>query len=226
MKRLVRTAALVMTAVLSLAAGKPHPNWNATVTVTPKGTHVLGNPNATVKVTEFVSYTCPHCSTFQKQSEVPMRLAYVPPGKVSIEVRHLLRDPIDLTVAMLTNCGSPEGFFKRHHVFLGGQDKWLVRMGSTSEAQRKRWTTGEMSTRLRAIASDFKFYPIMASFGYSRSAVDRCLSDKDMAEKLTAQTKAASELGVTGTPSFAIDGLLLAATHSWSDLEPQIKARL
>ena len=35
-------------------------------------------------------------------TEAPLKIGYVHSGKVSVEIRHMLRDPIDLTVAMLT----------------------------------------------------------------------------------------------------------------------------
>lgn len=226
----MRLSAMIATLAAALA-GSTAPaaartNWTAKVTVAADGSHVLGNPDAKVKVTEYVSYTCPHCSTFQKESEAPMRLAYVMPGKVSVNVRHYLRDPVDLTVAMLTNCGDPAGFFKRHNIFLYNQEKWFAKMGDMSEAQRKRWTTGEMATRLQAVASDFDFYSTMAGQGYTRSKVNQCLSDMGTAKRLVAQTEAAQASGIEGTPSFAIDGALLAATHNWQALDMQIKARM
>jgi protein-disulfide isomerase len=228
--RIVRMTAMAGAMLLSLAAGMvvaaERQNWTATVSVTPSGSHVLGNPDAPVKLTEYVSYTCPHCAHFEQEADAPMRLAYVMPGKVSIEVRHLLRDPVDLTVALLTNCGDPSGFFKLHHTFLYDQDKWITKMGDMTEAQRKRWTTGEMPARLRAIADDFDFYAIMAQNGISRAAVDRCLSDKAKAQKLVSESEKAKDFGVTGTPSFALNGVLLAATHSWDSLDVQIRARL
>src|SRR5690606_26378810 len=127
--------------------------WLATVAVGADGTHVLGNPDATVKLDEFISYTCPHCANFEKQAEAPIRLAYVMPGKLSVRIVHLIRDPVDLTVAMLTNCGDPAGFFLRHQIFLQSQDKWLARMDGMTDAQRQRWTSGDLPARMRAIAS-------------------------------------------------------------------------
>jgi len=44
--------------------------------------------------------------------------------------------------------------------------------------------------------------------------------------RITAQTDAASKLGVDSTPSFAINGQVLADTHSWELLAPQITAQL
>lgn len=223
--RYLKALAATAFAILAVAAGKPHPNWTATVTATDSGTYVLGNPDADIKVAEYVSYTCPHCATFQKQSDAPMRLAYITPGKVSVEVRHLVRDPVDMTVALLTHCGDPKGFFSRHNAFLRSQEDWLTRMGGMSEAQQQRWQTGPYPARMQAIASDFDFYATMTRRGYTRSDINRCLSDEAMMRKLAAQTQTAMKDGVTGTPSFAINGVLLAATHNWQALDSQIKAR-
>ena len=44
-----------------------------------------------------------------------------------VEVRHLIRDPIDMTVAMLTNCGMPARFFGNHNMFLASQNTWIGR---------------------------------------------------------------------------------------------------
>jgi protein-disulfide isomerase len=143
-----------------------------------------------------------------------------------VEVRHLVRDPIDMTVAMLTNCGAPAKFFTNHTAFLRSQSRWLAAANSASPAQRSRWTSGTARERFQAIASDFGFYAIMASRGYDRMTVERCLADTAMAQKLAAQTSEAARLGVNGTPSFLINGELLAGTHDWQGLKPQLDARM
>jgi len=225
MKRIVRIAAIAAAAALTIAAGKPSSNWLQTVTVTANGGHVLGNPDAKVKLTEYVSYTCPHCGHFHKEADGALKIAYVMPGKASIEVQHIIRDPVDLTVAMLTNCGKPSGFFQRHDDFMSRQDKWLAKIGDMTNAQQERWYNGPMPTRLQAIASDFDFYQIMEQRGFSITQVNRCLSDKAMGERITQQTVQASDLGVNATPSFAINGVVLAGTHDWASLNPQLAAR-
>lgn len=219
--RLLGLAAVLM----CIGASAPARNWNATVTLTPGGGHLLGNPAAKVRLTEYISYTCPHCADFEVQSEAPLRLAYVAPGKLAIEVRHMIRDPIDMTVAMLTNCGDPAKFFLNHAALMRGQSKWIAPLAHPSEAQLARWQTGDTLASFRNIANDFKLYDVMATRGYDRLTVDRCLSDKAMAERLAAQQADAIKLGVENTPSFAINGDLLFATHDWSLLEPQLAAR-
>lgn len=219
----LRGIAIAMAALFSIGA---HPNWTATVAVTPAGGHLLGNPAAKVRLVEYVSYTCSHCAHFQKQSEAVLRLAYVTPGKVSVEVRHLIRDPIDLTVAVLANCGPSTGFFRTHSTFLVTQDRWIRQMETASDVQKQRWTNGTTAARLRAIATDFGFYAIMEQRGLGRAAVDRCLADEALARRVAGQNAEAERLGIGGTPSFLLNGVLLAGTHDWPGLEPQIKARL
>jgi protein-disulfide isomerase len=223
--RLIRLAAMALAAVFAIAAAKPHPDWTATVALGEDGSHVLGNPEAEVKLTEFISYTCPHCASFHKEADAALKLGYVLRGKVSVEIRHLLRDPVDLAAALLTNCGDPNRFFRNHNMVLQSQDSWIEMMGTASAGQKQRWTSGQFGARMRAIANDFGFYRMMEQRGYRRSDLDRCLADQAMARKLTAQSQGALAAGVEGTPSFMLNGALLAGTHDWKALDEQLKAR-
>ncbi|MGH6786930.1 MAG: DsbA family protein [Novosphingobium sp.] len=222
-----RSLALAATALLTLAAGPaPRANWNATVAATPAGGYRLGNPAATVKVIEHASYTCPHCAEFEVQGTDRLRLAYVAGGKVSFEVRPYVRDPIDLTVAMLATCGDPGRFFLNHAAFMRSQSTWMRPLQSMSAGQQQRWFMGEDVARRRAIAADFKLYAIAATRGIDRIAADRCLGDQAKARRLAEVTAESDRIGVSGTPSFQINGNLLAATYEWDLLEPQIRAAL
>lgn len=225
MHHLLRPALLLAAATLTLGASPPQ-DWNRAVSRTAQQSHVIGNPAAKVKLTTWVSYTCPHCREFELESDAGLKLKYIRSGKVSVEIRHFLRDPIDLTVAMLTNCGPKEKFPLNHAAFMRSQPVWLAAAGRATQAQQSRWTNGDLPSRARAIASDFRFYQIMATRGYDRVAVDRCLADTGMAQRLAAGTEAASKLGVDHTPSFALDGALLYGTNGWGLLQPQIEARM
>lgn len=234
--KLAKLAAVVAIATLTLAAapptrrGLPPPapkthSWLQTVAVTPGGGHIVGNPQAAVKLVEFASYTCPHCANFERQGADALLVGYVDPGKVSFEVRHFVRDPVDMTVALLTNCGDPKRFFGNHTVFLRRQDRWIATMEKAGPGMRQRWSSGEFATRMRAIASDLGFYPMMAARGYDRPTIDRCLADQGKAQKLAEMTQAAIDSGVGGTPSFTIDGTL-SDIHDWRSLETALRDKL
>ncbi len=219
-------AGILSAAAMLVVAAAPTNGWTRTVAITPLGSHLIGNPAAKVKLVEYVSYTCPHCARFQTESEGVLQLAYLPSGRIAIEVRHMLRDPIDLTVALLTNCGSKDKFVLNHSAMLRSQATWTAPIAKSTPAQRQRWTTGEFATRNRAIAGDLKLYEAMASRGYDRTTLDRCLSDKAMAQRLVGQTKAGVDAGVNKTPSFAINGKLLDKTDTWAELRPQLDESL
>lgn len=220
--RLAIAGIIAMAASVALAAA---PNWLTTVDTT-SGGHKIGNPAAPVKLTEFVSYTCPHCAHFAKEGGGAIDM-YVASGKVQVDVRHVVRDAVDMTAAMLANCGPTAKFPRNHSTLMLSQDKWLPITSRASAAQKARWFNGPGPARRRAIASDLGFYPIMIARGYDRPALDRCLSDEALAKRLADQSAADdAKWNVKGTPSFAINGSMLAATYSWDLLQPQLDARL
>lgn len=199
-------------------------NWLTQVTVTDLG-HRIGNPAAPVKLTEYISYTCPHCAAFTREGEGPLELAYVAPGKVSLEIRHLLRDPIDAVAAQLLSCVAPAKFLSIHKELFLTQGAWARPLISPTAAQQARWRTPGAAGR-RAIAGDFKLYDLMERHGMNRAQADRCLNDQALAQKL-AETSARDwkATGNLGTPTFALDGVVLSGTYGWDALRPQLATR-
>lgn len=205
---------------LSASAAVAATNWLITVD-TRGGGHKIGNPAAKVKLTEFVSYTCPHCAHFQQEAGGAIDL-YVATGKVQLDVRHVVRDPVDLTAAMLANCGPTAKFPRNHKALMLSHDTWMATARRASAGQQARWTAGPGPARRRAIASDLKFYELMAARGYERVALDRCLSDEALARRLTDQTAADdAKWNIEGTPSFVVDGAMLG-TLEWQTLRKVI----
>lgn len=216
-------AAGALAAMAGVGVGAASSNWNTHV-VRADGAHVIGNPKATRVLTEFVSYTCPHCGDFARTGDEALKLAHVGPGKLRLEIRHIVRDPVDLTVAMMTWCGDPKKFPQNHAAFMHSQPRWLSLARSTTPAQRQRWSSGDIPARMRAVASDLDFYKIMEGRGYSRTDIDKCLADTSRANALAANsTRDAERYNVAGTPSFALDGKLLPEVHDWPTLEKHLR---
>lgn len=220
-----RAALSLLAAVLALAvpAAAQAP---LAVSRTAPGVHVIGENSAPLRLTEYVSYTCSHCADFEQEAGDALKLAYVGPGKIALEIRNLVRDPVDLTVAMLAHCGDAGKFAMNHAALMRSQDRWLGHLRETTAAQRARHQTGSNTDRRRAIARDAGLYDIMGTRGYDAPSLDRCLADEALARALAERSEEYWRSGVTGTPSFAIDGLLLRATHDWPSLKAQIDARL
>ena len=200
----------------------PGGNWGSMLAETDGG-HLFGNPDADRKLIEFMSYTCSHCATFARNGKGAIKVAYVPSGRISYEIRHLIRDPVDLSAALLTHCGDASKFGGNHEAIMYRFDEWMGKAAKATQAQRSRWQFGSLPARLQAIASDLDFYDIMETRGYGRAELDRCLSDEAKARAM-ADTSAADveKYGLTGTPSFVLDGELLEGTHDWLSLEKHL----
>lgn len=225
MVRVLNVALLVCAALPGPSVTAATPAWSNTITLT-KGGHLLGNPGAEVRLTEYVSYSCAKCTRYNIESDAVLRLAYIPSGRLAIEVHLLAENPVDLTAAMLAKCGPKERFFLNHNALLRSQAKWLPLLASATPAQRQRWSGADLGTRNRAIAADLKLYEAMATRGYDRLTLERCLNDQALAAQVTAQSAAARAAGVTQTPGFSINGKLLQHTTDWAGLRPQLDESL
>lgn len=223
-----RIPALILAgaALVAIGAAPKSIGWNSEISAGADGSHVMGNPEAKVRITEYVSYTCKACSAFAVQSEAPLRIGYISSGKVSFEVRQILRGPVDLTIAMLAECGTKERFFMRHTGFLRRQASWMKPVASASPAQQQRWKYGTLAQRNRAIASDLRLYDLMEGMGINRNITDRCLTDQAVAERITAQSNSSQALGITNPPGLAINEKLLDGVTTWAELRPLIDKSL
>lgn len=216
----VAFAALLLAASIPASAQSAQQDWNQTYAETGKG-HRVGNPDAPVQLIEFVSYTCPHCANYAQASEATLRLGYVGEGKAAVEVRHVIRNQIDLAAALVTECGPASGFFDNHRLMLRSHEAWMAKGRATTPAQRTRWQTGTMAQQMQAIAHDLDFDVLMEPRGFTVADLDRCLADEASAQAILAASEANSaEFAVPGTPSFAINGALQQGVHTWESLEP------
>jgi protein-disulfide isomerase len=210
-------AAAPITAALPQSGSR---DWNQTFADTGKG-HRMGNPAAPVQLIEFVSYTCPHCANFERQAEGALRLGYVGEGKVAVEVRHVIRNPVDLAAALVTECGPTDSFFANHRTMMLAHDQWMAKARAATPAQQARWGSGPVGQRMQAIANDLDFHELMAPRGLSVTQINTCLTNEARAEAIAEASRANSdEFGVQGTPSFVINNRLAPDVHSWDSLRP------
>ena len=205
----------------SIAAAQ---NWLATVERTPVS-HIVGNPDAPVTITEYLSYTCPHCRDFTMQGEEILKLGYVQPGKLRYEYRHAIANPADLAATMLARCGDPAKFPGNHAALMAAQPQFNALRHMATKAQQDRWNFGEKAARRRAVASDLNLYSVLERRGYTRAELDQCLNDQDLADRLEASADV-DWSKISGTPAFAIDGTVLENVHTWDGLSAALSGTL
>ncbi|MGY6552145.1 MAG: DsbA family protein [Erythrobacter sp.] len=207
----------------AFATGLPGGNWQAEIKRTERG-HLIGNPKAAATMIEFISYTCPHCASFTDEGEPGLDLVLVSPGKMSLEVRPVIRNPIDLTVSMLAACGDVAGFKNRHRMFMNAQSQWLDKARAAPRSQVEIWFRGDANARMN-MASALGLADMLANQGLSRSAINACLMDDKAAARLLENSDAdRAEFAFPGTPSFALDGELIKGVADWKGLYPVLSS--
>lgn len=196
--------------------------WGATVTQTSDGAFVLGNPRA-ARLTEYVSYTCPHCAHFVAEASQPLRAGWIGKGALSLEVRNAVRDPYDLAAAVLVRCGGKARFFANHEAMFAGQDGWMKQVEAFEAKRADAPPAKSAAEQLLAIANGTGLIPFFARRGVTPEQQRICLSDKKTLDVLGAMAKDAWETKkIGGTPSFAIDGNLVDGAHDWAGLRPAL----
>jgi protein-disulfide isomerase len=198
-------------------------DWTETVAMTDRGGFLMGNPNAPVKLLEYASITCPHCAEFSEQGGAALRDRYVRSGQVSWEYRPYMIFPTDPGVFMLLRCLGPAAFFRVSEQLYADQRNWVGRLQSLPEDQLQQLQTlppaQQAATLIRATGLDQFF----RQRGLPEARMNSCVADASNLQQLGEITRRASaEDGVTGTPTFIINGQKTEA-GTWADLEPLLR---
>ena len=230
MRRLLLTAAAVaLLAPAALvpavpAAAQAQRDWSQVVAQTPEGGFRMGNPNAPVKVIEYLSLTCPHCAHFAEEGAPRLIADHVRSGQVSLEYRNFVLNAYDLAGALLSRCAAPQDYFALNHAILGGQEQWMGRIEALSEAQRGELRELQPIEGLQRIVSLLGLDAIAARHGITAAESRACMSDQARIDRIIQMREAAAAAGVNGTPSFSINGRVLDHVHDWAALEPLVRA--
>ncbi len=166
----------------------------------------LGPANAAVTITEFASMTCPHCAAFNEAVFPKIKSQYLDSGKV----RYVFREfPLDIKAAagsMLARCIAKDDagkYFAVIDMLFKQQNDWVGK------------NTTETLTRIGKQA------------GLSQQAVESCLKDQALLDKIAADQKFASEvLKVDSTPTFFINGEKIKGETSFEEFDKKIKSLL
>lgn len=221
--------ALTLSAVQAAPAKKAAaaaPRWSSTVTASSIGAYTVGNPAAKIKLVEYFSYTCHVCGDFAKAAGVPLKTLYVDKGLVLFEYRNLVRDPIDMTAALLARCGGPKAFAGNHAAIFAGQPALLDKVTKASDAQKTSWFEGTTGQRARKIAADTGLTALMTARGYTAAQQNACLDNEVAQAELTGMTNIGRNADrVGGTPAFFLNGRRLEVT-AWPAVKSQLDLAL
>lgn len=198
--------------------------WRDTVTETPEGGHLVGNPNAPIKLVEYGSLTCPTCAAFAEEGMEPLLAKYVDSGRVSFELRNFaVHGPVDIVLARLARCGAKEAVVPLSDQVWKNMQA-LVQPIQANQAAVEQAMSLPMEQRFAAMAQIGGFYDFFAARGISADQARACLADVPSLETLAAASdRYAKQDGVTGTPTFTLNGRKLDGVNGWAQLEPELQ---
>ncbi|TMM50324.1 thioredoxin domain-containing protein [Qipengyuania marisflavi] len=194
--------------------------WRDTVQVTKYNGHLVGNPDAPIKLVEYGSLTCPTCARFSVEGVEPLMDKYVNSGVVSFELRNFaLHGTVDVVLARLARCSSPEAVVPLSDQIWANLETLLAPL-QTNAAALEAAMQQPMEQRFGAFAQVAGYYDFFAARGISEDQARSCLADIPAMEQLAEDTRAqGEEFSITGTPTLMVNGQKVDAI-TWSALEP------
>jgi protein-disulfide isomerase len=162
----------------------------------------LGPKDAAVTVTEYASMTCPHCAAFTNEVFPKIKEAFIDTNKIRFVFREF---PLDIKAAagsMLARCIAKDDgakYFAVTELLFKTQEDWVMK------------DTAASLTRIGKQA------------GLSQEAVENCLKDQALLDKIAADQKYANEvLKVNSTPTFFINGDKVTGETSFEEFSKKI----
>jgi protein-disulfide isomerase len=145
------------------------------------GEMTMGPDTAKVTVIEYASATCPHCAAFYNETFLTLKKEYIDTGKIHFVFREFPHQDAALAAFMLARCAPKEKYFPLIDVFFTTQPEW----------------TQNPLTGLNKIAQQA---------GFTQESFDACMKNEAVAKDILAVRTKAEGFGVTGIPTFFVNG--------------------
>jgi protein-disulfide isomerase len=145
----------------------------------------MGNPKAKVTIVEYASVACPHCGRWNSDVFPAFKAKYIDTQRVRYVLREALTgDPSIAAAGFLTaRCA--------------GKDKYFGVVDDIYHAQGDMEQTGQPHQILLNIAR---------SAGLTDSQFENCITNDEALAALNARWDSYMKQGITGTPTFVING--------------------
>jgi protein-disulfide isomerase len=157
------------------------------------GEMAMGPDDAKVTVIEYASATCPHCADFYNDTFGALKTEYIDTGKIRFVFREFPHNDGALAAFMLARCAPKEKYFALVDIFFATQPQW----------------TQSPRDGLLNIAKQA---------GFSEEAFNKCLGDEALAKGIREIRSTAEGFGVTGIPTFFINGEMIGGEQKIEDL--------
>lgn len=150
--------------------------------------NAIGDPDAPVKVEEFFDFNCSHCLAYATTQESEIISKYVATGKVYyVDYAYAFMAQTSTTTAEAAYCAMDQGKYWEYKTTLFHN----ASLGNVN-------------------AYNDEYLPAYADMlGLDSDAFNKCLSDDTYANRTNENMAYGEGLGVTGTPTFSVNGALV-----------------
>jgi protein-disulfide isomerase len=160
----------------------------------------LGAETAPVTLIEYASPTCPHCAAFHNNVYPGFKTEYIDTGKVKFLLRPFVRNVLDAVVFMLAEAAGPEQYHSIIETYFRTQAEW-----------------GQAADPRAALLN------VALQLGFTEQSFDEALKNQDLFTKMeTMREQALKEFGLTGTPTFYVNGKQLTGDQTLEQLKAEI----
>jgi protein-disulfide isomerase len=182
-------------------APAPRPSQPApTVEVSEDDDPVLGDANAPVTIIEFSDYECPFCTRFWSQTLPQIKTNYIDTGQVKLVYRDF-----------------PLGFH--------ANAQKAAEAAECAEDQGKYWEMHDKLFETGALdVSSLKQHA--ADLGLDSSQFDSCLDTGKYTSEVQKDIQDGAAAGVSGTPSFFINGVKVVGAQPYAAFQQIIDSQL
>lgn len=175
-------------------------------TITPDD-RTIGNPKAPIVAIEYAAPMCPHCKHFNEEGIPELKAKYIDTGKVFYVFRVFPIGQPDLAAESLARCLPADNYFPFIDQLYRNQEKWDPEYGVQD-------VEGGLIAQARIA-------------GFTADQAQACMKDPQKNNRVMAVMKDAQDrYGISGTPTFVINGEVQTAGAPWSDVKAKLDSLL
>ncbi len=166
----------------------------------------MGQLDAPVVIVEFSDYQCPYCGQFVEQTLPQIEREYIETGKAQLVFRDFplsFHQHAELAARAAQCAYEQDSFWEMHDRIFSGQGEWS---GSTEAGEVFAQYAGEL--------------------GLDQGEFRECLDSARYKEEVQADFDDGVGYGVSGTPTFFVNGIKLVGAQPFSAFQKVIESEL
>ncbi len=157
---------------------------------------VKGSETAKVTIVEFADFRCPFCERFFKEVEPQLTKDYLSTGKAKFAFRHYqFLGPASVVAGNAAECANEQNKFWQFHDYLY--------QNQPDESDMSLYTTDKLTAAA-------------ISLGLKGEQFKSCLENKKYDKNVTADFVAGQQVGVNGTPTTFINGIVVNGAQPYA----------